>query len=263
MSFLVAKFRKVLLWSEEYIQLEKNDVSDYKGPEGESFLNTSSPQRISGCRRQYYFSLFLNCVLSTLLIAVGVFELRKFPEMKTNDNTIIRKTSAYCITPNKLNQKDQTILTMIAPLLNKIEFKLEPTWLNGSFLDEGAVPSPYRALPGEEADKAWHAIGEPEWIIINENDARQLGKDPSTLVRAPEDWGYGNDAFIAMMDLNHQLHCINQVRQAAFPEHYPNTRSKEFKEQHIMHCIYMMYQKSMSCIIYFHSTSKWYKLTSS
>ena len=113
-------------------------------------------------------------------------------------------------------------------------------------MSETDPPDIFRDLPSKAAEAAWHPIAKPTWITITEHEARSLGKDPSVLVKAPEQWGYGNDKYIAMMDLNHQLHCVDQLRRAAFRDEYPlpSTR-QDFQKEHWMHCVHILYQNIM------------------
>ena len=100
-------------------------------------------------------------------------------------------------------------------------------------------------LPSKEVDAAWRKIAHPTWITISEADARSLGKDPKILVGPPEEWEMGSDRDIAMLDLNHQLHCLNQLRQLAF---HPDTSTgprEDFKREHWMHCVHILYQNIM------------------
>ena len=114
--------------------------------------------------------------------------------------------------------------------------------INGSFMSETDPPDIFRALPSPEVDAAWHKIATPTWLTITESEVRSLNRDPTQLVRAPEDWGYGPDRYIAMMDLNHQLHCVNQLRKAAFRDEYPIDSRPDFQREHWMHCVHILYQ---------------------
>ena len=89
--------------------------------------------------------------------------------------------------------------------------------VNGSFMDEFEPPNPYRQLPGPEADAAWDRISESGWFFISSQEVEDLGKDPEKVVKAPVEWGYGEDAHLAALDLNHQIHCINS-RTVSNPE---------------------------------------------
>lgn len=111
-------------------------------------------------------------------------------------------------------------------------------------MSETNPPDIFRSLPSKDADVKWHEIGNPTWITISSSEAVSLGKDPEVLVRAPEDWGYGEDRYIAMLDLNHQLHCIDQLRRAAFRDEYPVTKDErwDFQKEHWMHCVHILKQ---------------------
>lgn len=115
-------------------------------------------------------------------------------------------------------------------------------------MSETEIPDIYRALPSPEADEAWHKIGHPTWITITEPEALLLGKDPSNLVRVPSNWGLGPGKFVAMLDLSHQLHCIDQLRRAAFRDEYPVDLEGPrgfLQKEHWMHCVHILKQNVM------------------
>ncbi|KAI0388970.1 hypothetical protein F5Y17DRAFT_165315 [Xylariaceae sp. FL0594] len=79
-------------------------------------------------------------------------------------------------------------------------------------------PSPYRdtTAPSAAVDKAWNDL---EWIRtfpISESDVLRLGKDPRTAVKFPPDYGFGDGAYVAQLDIFHQLHCLNTLRLIAW-----------------------------------------------
>jgi hypothetical protein len=49
-----------------------------------------------------------------------------------------------------------------------------------------------------------------------------MGKDPSTVAKLEDaDRGLGDDdAYVAIMDVYHQLHCLNTPRKLAYAEYY-------------------------------------------
>jgi hypothetical protein len=115
-------------------------------------------------------------------------------------------------------------------------------------MSETNPPDIFRALPSPDVDAAWRAIAKPTWITIDTTEAISLGRDPSVLIRAPSDWGHGPDRYIAMLDLNHQLHCVDQLRRAAFRDEYPvdvNGPRGAFMKEHWMHCVHILYQNVM------------------
>lgn len=103
-------------------------------------------------------------------------------------------------------------------------------------------------MPSPEVDEAWTRIGKPTWITISEDEVRSLGRDPSLLVKAPENWGKGSNRYVAMLDIGHQVHCLNVLRQMAYQDYYPLDIPEDrisIATQHWMHCVHILYQNIM------------------
>ncbi|RDW88163.1 hypothetical protein BP6252_00195 [Coleophoma cylindrospora] len=215
--------RKILFRSQEYFSLEK---SDEESSQSESFLE-SQPKPAQPRNYVLLVSVIMNVCL---VVVVSLFAIHNIPSFGENASS-----------------KDVIRMSSYSPLFGKVPISASLTAINGSFMDEGFPPDPFRALPSKFADDAWHATAEPTWITITDAEARSLGKNPADLVRAPEEWGHGSNKYIAMMDLNHQLHCVNQLRKAAFREEYPVAHGDrwDFQKEHWMHCVHILYQNVM------------------
>ena len=50
-------------------------------------------------------------------------------------------------------------------------------------------------------------------ITISRAEAVALGRDPDVIVKAPHDWGMGDDAYPAQIDVFHEIHCLNMLRK--------------------------------------------------
>lgn len=99
-----------------------------------------------------------------------------------------------------------------------------------------------RQDPGPETDAAWHVYEKVLTHVITKDQVIKLGKDPETVARFEDDyWGFGDDAYMAQMDVFHQIHCINLLRKAAFEDHPKTTTPKEKKDKmywiHLHHCV--------------------------
>ncbi|KAH6648691.1 hypothetical protein BKA67DRAFT_594163 [Truncatella angustata] len=75
----------------------------------------------------------------------------------------------------------------------------------------------------------------------------KLGKDPSTAVKLEDDiWGLGDDAYGAVFDVYHQLHCLNSLRKIAYGNYYNASQGRaetlKLREMHINHCADILFQ---------------------
>jgi len=53
-------------------------------------------------------------------------------------------------------------------------------------------------------------------IPIATNDVVRIGKDPKTTVKFLPEYGFGDDSYVAQLDIFHQLHCLNTLRILAW-----------------------------------------------
>ena len=117
--------------------------------------------------------------------------------------------------------------------------------MNGSFFASAARPSIWRQDPSPAVDRAWQDLLYTSTILISTEDVRRLGKDPLLTVRAPLEWGYGPDAHLAQIDSQHQLHCLDMLRKAAYRDYYyPGDRQRFSLKHwtHLSHCVDILRQ---------------------
>jgi hypothetical protein len=110
--------------------------------------------------------------------------------------------------------------------------------MDGS-LFETPNPSRYRnkLSPTNQVDKAWQEL---EWIRtfpITAEDVRGIGKDPELAVKFPPEYGFGDDAYVAQLDIFHQLHCLNLLRHIAWGEFDRDgkTAKRPYSDLHWIH----------------------------
>jgi len=85
---------------------------------------------------------------------------------------------------------------------------------------------------------------------MSAEDVRNIGYDPATAARWPEVYGLGDDAYVARLDVFHEIHCLDMLRREVHFEHYypdwSSPRSAPPDHQvHISHCIYALLQSLM------------------
>lgn len=103
--------------------------------------------------------------------------------------------------------------------------------------------------PGPEVDEAWEKYEIIRSHVLTKDEVIKLGKDPSIVAKFDNDyWGFGGDAYMAQMDIFHQIHCLNMLRKAAFQDYQPNyepeARSKMYWI-HLHHCVDISLQNIM------------------
>lgn len=104
-----------------------------------------------------------------------------------------------------------------------------------------------RQQPNLAADAIWHEWELARLLPITKADILRLGKDPSTAYKLDDAiWGLGDDAYGAQLDVFHQLHCLNSLRQIAYGTYYnrsmANPVESGIQETHINHCVDILMQ---------------------
>ncbi|KAF4953701.1 hypothetical protein FGADI_5809 [Fusarium gaditjirri] len=172
----------------------------------------------------------LNLLL--FLISLGLFVAASFRLNSESDIDHIRKTSFY------------------SPVLDSIKFKMKPIETEGG-LFEAKNPSKWRnsLKPDPEVDEAWEDLEIIRVFPITEAEVRRLGKDPELLVKFPPEYGLGDNAYMAQIDMFHQIHCLNLLRHLAWSEYNRNgTAKKPFSDLHwihVSHCTDILMQNLM------------------
>lgn len=96
-----------------------------------------------------------------------------------------------------------------------------------------------------DADAAWDDLSAEsrEMIMVSGEALRIAGYDPRKYFRAPETWGFGNDAFPVQIDVFHQIHCLDVLRKQAHAVHYDLDGNTDWK--HVGHCLGILLQNIM------------------
>lgn len=105
-----------------------------------------------------------------------------------------------------------------------------------------------REMPNPAADAKWSIWEETRWIPISKADVIRLGKNPDTAFKLEDSlWGLGEDVYAAHLDVFHQLHCLNSLREIAYGTYYNETMGdpaggNELYEVHLNHCVDILMQ---------------------
>lgn len=85
---------------------------------------------------------------------------------------------------------------------------------------------------------------------MSTEEVRALGYDPDTVWPAPAD-EFGEGVYFGVLDVFHQLHCLDMLRRTAWPSYYGDMREKKKNtplkwEDHLLHCTYDV-MRSIMC----------------
>ncbi|KAJ8489377.1 hypothetical protein ONZ45_g11588 [Pleurotus djamor] len=123
---------------------------------------------------------------------------------------------------------------LYSPAEDAISYKYY-TFFNG-FTDD---VSPFQVPPSPELDERWEDLYNFGISRIPKSQAAHL---PNSTEVIPGD----EDHYIVELDVFHELHCLNRIRKALFPAHYPDdTMDDPQIAEHISHCLDSVRQSLM------------------
>ena len=93
--------------------------------------------------------------------------------------------------------------------------KLDASTRNDTLWGTDETTSIYIQDPSPEVDAAWDLISaeSSSIVTISRAEALALGRDPEIIVKSPEDWGMGDNAYPAQIDVFHEIHCLDILRK--------------------------------------------------
>ncbi|KAF5870822.1 putative tat pathway signal sequence protein [Botrytis fragariae] len=165
--------------------------------------------------------------------------------------TLLTNTTTYLTTHQPPRNLDQVCAKHTSqtwsPILDKIDIEYETVRFNGSLFTNTI----YREDASPEVDEAWYNLGTKyKAIIIPPEDAPKAGISLDHFRVDEKDGGPGYPAIVEVM---HQLHCLNLLRQGLYynSEYYHNLGEGPFKNEeyilkaHINHCLDTVRQSLM------------------
>ncbi|KAL7931544.1 hypothetical protein V8C35DRAFT_309776 [Trichoderma chlorosporum] len=213
--------------------------------ENEEFLHTE------GTESKQYSGPSVSCItcLNTIffIISLCLFSISIFRPSK-GLNPELRASSTW------------------SPIHDAVDLELATRTINGTLFTP-REHSIARQMPNSVADSTWEEWELTRVFPVTRADIVRLGKDPETAVKLePEIWGLGDDAYATALDMYHQLHCVNTLRQIAYGTYYnkqmgnPDAGNATLREMHINHCVDILMQ-AIQCsgnanIITFHWVEK-------
>lgn len=219
--------------------LEKQELMAHES------LRRSNPRSISGWMLVVTVLNILVLGATTFIVGVPFIASRR-----AVFNAAVRETSWYskckAVTISKAS-----LTVELAPVFDSLEIKHHEIQINGTVWPD-EFPAPARMAPGPEADAWWQGQFDPIWAIpLTRAEVEGLGKDPEYVAKFEDDfWGFGDDAYIGALDVTHQMHCLNAIREYAFAD-YGEGKSPTKKQHdsmqwlHLRHCVDIIAQNIM------------------
>ncbi|KAI0113628.1 hypothetical protein GGR51DRAFT_19401 [Nemania sp. FL0031] len=140
-----------------------------------------------------------------------------------------------------------------SPILRQIHLPRGPKQMDARLAPNYSDPSTliYSFPPSPEVDKAWRRITARSLIALTREDIVGIGKDPTTAVPMNPEWGLPDDTYLGSVDVFHQIHCLDTLRQGLITNYdYYFGKKWGFEppimfELHLRHCTNMVLQALM------------------
>ncbi|KAH8744713.1 tat pathway signal sequence [Diaporthe sp. PMI_573] len=135
-----------------------------------------------------------------------------------------------------------------SPLYNRIPLQPYRATINGTIWPS-TDSSVARRFPNPIDEATWDEWETTNMIPITSAEIRGMGKDPTTAAKLEDSiWSLGDDAYAGILDLFHQIHCLNQLRKFAYRDYYDmkianaNPENMTMHEIHTNHCVDILLQ---------------------
>ncbi|KAI0126814.1 hypothetical protein BJ170DRAFT_684396 [Xylariales sp. AK1849] len=214
--------------SEGYVPIRPLAQNYSVSDEDEDKTTTQTPEATGGpFSRFMVIAIALNVFLlcgSLLSLSFAIYYYHPFGVL----NPHLRQASAW------------------SPLYDLVDLRPQTMMVNGTLFPP-KDPSIARQLPNPNADMLWEEYELIRVFPVTKADVVKLGKDPSTAVKLEDEiWGLGDDAYATVLDVYHQIHCLNSLRQIAYGSYYNRSQGRAdtllLREMHINHCTDILLQ---------------------
>ncbi|KAI1192459.1 hypothetical protein F5X97DRAFT_329620 [Nemania serpens] len=136
-------------------------------------------------------------------------------------------------------------MPMYSPALESIKNTGHYQRFDGSF----STPNAFKGTPNPSIDKHWDSVVYQDGGVINisEESLHAINASAKYSVKLAPEIGGG---YMASVEVLHQLHCLNMLRQATYEDYYkdkaePWKDSPQVLRYHLDHCIDNLRQKLM------------------
>ncbi|KAJ7124761.1 hypothetical protein C8R43DRAFT_853212, partial [Mycena crocata] len=100
----------------------------------------------------------------------------------------------------------------------------------------------YDQHPSDEVDKAWEGLYEFAYSKIPRNQAIYLANTTYPILQDIS--GDKPTTYMLALDVFHELHCLDEIRKAMYPDYYPHS-SEGINTSHMRHCLSSLRQSIM------------------
>ncbi|KAH8825470.1 hypothetical protein DL96DRAFT_1681724 [Flagelloscypha sp. PMI_526] len=196
--------------------------NEYARLESEEYLEDLTPSIRDGTKRPFwrretvhYAIILIQTFVFIVAILVQARGIRDITRMTTDAVPFSTRKSA---------------LELYTPVQDHLEYEIK------LFTSEKTSTTKYLGWT-DEADEAWRQLYYGTFMQLNRDEASRLPNTTSQIAGKP-------GVYLAHMDVFHQLHCLNYLRQSIKPERYQDGLNG-LVEGHLVHCVEALLQTLM------------------
>lgn len=202
----------------QYTAISQNSLLTEDDPEIGDALKEGREREV---RRKWQIKPAIKCNFSGVLILVaGAALLIALTIQCTIWYLLSRgmpglRPTEFCKNGRNLRLYGTMIDKFAAPLyrlFNNIHYEIA-TIRTGHLATADAPDHIYRQPQSVEVHDAWVNLTDTAIFPITRNEVIRLGKDPDYAVKAPEEWGWPKDSYLASLEVFHHLHCLDVLRR--------------------------------------------------
>lgn len=157
--------------------------------------------------------------VTLLLIFIAAFNRKSTSSSYGETNCSPREQSAFCKLEYRRTPRGHELILQ-APVFDKINIRLHDEKVNGTFWPQNP-PSMFQQRPSPAIDAAWDRIGNLFPIPLSASDIKESGKNSDQCFRyPPEVVGGRSDVYQGMLDVFHQIHCLDMFRRVFWTDYY-------------------------------------------
>ncbi|KAF2967334.1 hypothetical protein GQX73_g6271 [Xylaria multiplex] len=113
-------------------------------------------------------------------------------------------------------------------------------------------PLKYRdtVKPSKDVGGVWRPLEWVQTFPITEKDVVAIGKDPEIAAKFLHDYCFGDNAYVAQLDIFHQLQCLNTLRVIAWEQFTLDAEESkrpysDLHWHHVAHCTELLCENPM------------------
>ncbi|KAI1370368.1 hypothetical protein F4677DRAFT_451443 [Hypoxylon crocopeplum] len=202
-------------------------------------------------RRRFGVFAMISVMCALLLTSAGAFLVGRAWQPGV-DEKCMRHSSAYSTVMDEVSNELHDV--RFNGTTSSIYFAIRQAYQFLGTLGKNSEFSGHWGDPNDDMDRNWHKWGFVKYASFSPDEFAAMGMDLEGSARFSEETE-GKGGYIGFLEISHQMHCLNVIRQAYHREYYERPENKHWAtwlndrpitiKVHINHCFEMFRQLIM------------------